>query len=140
MPDRCYGKVLDPVHQGYPSTSAWPVAVLKGEAGAISSYPPQWFVDVQDAARLHVAALVHPAAKEERIFAFAEQFNFNDKLAALRRIYPHRNIMPDVPNQQRDRTTVLPRDRAERLLRDMGREGWTSLEHSLRLNTESVEA
>jgi hypothetical protein len=32
----------------------------------------EWFVDVQDSARLHVAALTNPDVKNERIIAYAE--------------------------------------------------------------------
>lgn len=35
----------------------------------------EWFVDVQDTARLHVAALVNPNIQNERILALAEPFN-----------------------------------------------------------------
>jgi hypothetical protein len=54
--------------------------------------PPQYFVDVQDDARLHVAALLLPEVKEERVFAFAAPFNFNQLFAAFRKAAPQRDF------------------------------------------------
>lgn len=36
----------------------------------------EWFVDVQDSARLHVAALTNPDVKNERIIAYGEHFTW----------------------------------------------------------------
>lgn len=36
----------------------------------------EWFVDVQDTARLHVAALTNPEVKNERIIAYSEHFTW----------------------------------------------------------------
>lgn len=36
----------------------------------------EWFIDVQDDARLHVAAITNGDVSNERIFGFAEPFNW----------------------------------------------------------------
>lgn len=39
-----------------------------------TNYNLEWFVDVQDDAQLHVAALTNPKVQNERIYAYAEPF------------------------------------------------------------------
>lgn len=36
----------------------------------------EWFVDVQDSARLHVGALIDPAINNERIILYATHFTW----------------------------------------------------------------
>ncbi len=99
LPNCNFGKIL--VKGQAPSTAGYPIALFKGNIGPVpdSTLPPlkefpprksphpyqnisltplittEWFVDVQDVARLHVAALINPDVKNERIFAFAYPFN-----------------------------------------------------------------
>lgn len=91
-------------------------------------------MDVQDNALLHVAAAIHPGVESERIFAFAEPENGDSILAILRRLYPGRTFPSDFQAEQ-DLSEIVPRKRAEALLKDMGKDGWTSLEESIRRNT-----
>lgn len=44
--------------------------------GRISKYDTEYFVDVQDNACLHVAAMTNPEVNNERLFAFTEPFNW----------------------------------------------------------------
>ena len=97
----------------------------------------EYFIDVQDTARLHVAAAIHPDVVSERIFGFAEPQNGDAVLEILRKTYPSRTF-PGNFQAGRDLNQVVPRARAESLLRDMGREGWTSLDDSVRWNTEDL--
>ncbi|KAH6876798.1 hypothetical protein B0T10DRAFT_532511 [Thelonectria olida] len=48
---------------------------LQSDGTDISLFPPEYYVHVQDCARLHVAALLDPSIQNERIFAFAHPFN-----------------------------------------------------------------
>ncbi|KAF7536253.1 hypothetical protein G7054_g4640 [Neopestalotiopsis clavispora] len=97
----------------------------------------KFYVDVQDVALLHVAAAISPGVQNERIFAFAGAFNCDDILAILRRQNPDRVFVDDFQSQ-RDYTEVVPRARAEQILQDMGRAGWTSLAESILMNTEEL--
>lgn len=98
----------------------------------------EYFVDVQDTALLHVAAAIHPDVNSERVFAFAETVNGDGLLAILRKLYPTRTFPVDF-QAEKDLSTIVPRERAEELLRDMGKVGgWTSLEESVRRNTEDI--
>jgi hypothetical protein len=92
---------------------------------------------VQDTALLHVAAAIHPGVVSERVFAFAEPVNGDGMLAIMRKLYPGRSFPPDFQPEQ-DLSNIVPRKRAEELLRDMGKQRWTSLEESIKRNTEDL--
>ncbi len=94
---------------------------------------PQWMVDVQDTARLHVAALIDPDIEGQRILAFAHPFNWNDVLACLRKLYPERPFPADIEGLGRDLSRLDNGPGAE-LLRKFGRSGWTSMEKSVKNN------
>ncbi|KAL8709192.1 MAG: hypothetical protein Q9220_006072 [cf. Caloplaca sp. 1 TL-2023] len=104
---------------------------------AAERYPPQWVVDVQDVARLHVAALVDPKVEGQRILAFAHPFNWNDVLGLMRGMYPNRkfegDVEGDVEGLGRDLST-LDNHPGKEMLRKFGRQGWASLEESIRDN------
>ncbi|KAK6849125.1 hypothetical protein PG995_012958 [Apiospora arundinis] len=137
LPDINFGASLDLAHQGHASTSGVLVELFRGNTKPLVTKPPQYFVDVQDVALLHVASAIHPGVLSERVFAFAEPFNGDDILTILRRIYPDRSF-PANFQSDKDLSDIVPRKRAEELLRDMGREGWTSLEESIRKNTADL--
>jgi hypothetical protein len=87
---------------------------------------------------LHVAAAIHPDVESERVFAFAEPVNGDGILAILRKLYPSRSF-PDNFQAAQDLSEIAPRQRALELLKDMGKtEGFTSLEESIRKNTEDL--
>ena len=98
---------------------------------------PEYFIDVQDDALLHIAATIHPSVRSERIFAFAYPVNGDGVLSIFRKLYPTRTFPADF-QAEKDISDIVPRQRAETLLRAMGREGWTSLEESLKRNTEDL--
>ncbi|KAK6221163.1 aldehyde reductase 2 [Colletotrichum tabaci] len=137
LPNINFGASLDVANQGHPSTSGLIAALFKGNADSMAGVAPQYFVDVQDDALLHVAAAVHPGVQSERIFAFAEPMNADGILAIFRRLYPSRSF-PSNLQADEDLSDIVPRQRAEALLRDMGKDGWTSLEESLRRNIEDL--
>lgn len=92
---------------------------------------------MEDTALLHVAAAIDPSVDSERIFAFAEPVNGDGMLTVLRELYPQR-VFPANFQAEKDLSDILPRKRAEELLRAMGKDGWTSLKESLRNNTEDL--
>ncbi|KAF6823073.1 aldehyde reductase protein [Colletotrichum plurivorum] len=140
LPNINFGASLDPAGQGHPSTSGM-VAELQGKSGpALTTLKlVEYFVDVQDDALLHVAAMIHPDVQSERVFAFAEPVNGDRVLAVLRKLYPGRSFPANFQSEE-DLNEIVPRARAERLLRDMGKDGWTSLEESVKRNTEDIDA
>ena len=91
----------------------------------------EYFVDVQDVGRLHVAAAVADKVRGQRILAFAQRYNWDSILDILRKLEPDR-VFPDNFADGEDPNEIEPRPKAEQLLRDLGRPGWTSLEESVR--------
>jgi hypothetical protein len=73
----------------------------------------------------------------ERLFGFAAPYNWNSFLAVFRKLYPQKQFVDDIPNLGQDMSTV-PKQRAEEVLQSMGLNGWTSLEESIRQNTEDL--
>ncbi|KAI0532782.1 aldehyde reductase [Xylaria digitata] len=138
LPNLNFGASLDFANQGHASTSGLVVELFKGNWQPLAGLPVQYFVDVQDTALLHAAAVIHPDVESERIFSFAEPLNGDKMLAILRKLYPDRTF-PENFQGDNDLSDIVPRKRALELLRDMGKtEGWTSLEESIRRNTENL--
>lgn len=132
LPNCNMGKALSPKHQGTPSTTGWIKAAWEGfgDNQEAKEMPPQYYVNVQDTARIHLAALTYPDVKNERLFAFAAPFNWNDVLASFRKTHPDHKVIDDLPNLGKDLSKVA-NERAEELLKRLGRPGWTSLDDSL---------
>lgn len=166
LPNLNFGASLDYSNQGHPSTSGMVVELFKGNSAPLAGLPArtsphcissllyfrpsygslanirctnftEYFVDVQDDALLHVAAAIHPGVESERVFAFAEPVNGDGLLAILRKLYPARSFPANFQDAE-DLSDIVPRKRAEELLRGMGKDGWTSLEESVKRNTEDV--
>ncbi|KAF4312522.1 NAD-dependent epimerase/dehydratase [Botryosphaeria dothidea] len=137
LPAFNFGKALSFKHQGHPSTSASIQALWEGNADPLKNDVPQQYTDVEDAAWLHVVAAVHPGVKSERVFGSAGSFHFDDILAWMRKQYPDHKF-PENFMKGRDITEWKPKARAEALLRDIGRPGFTSLEESVKKNLEGL--
>ncbi|KAL7940088.1 hypothetical protein V8C42DRAFT_356483 [Trichoderma barbatum] len=97
----------------------------------------EYYIDVDDAGRLHVAAAVLPKVEDQRIFGFAGRFNWDTVLDIFRKHVPGRKF-PDKFSGGEDGNEIIPRGKAEQLLRDLGRPGWTSLEESILANIEGL--
>lgn len=138
LPNGNFGKPLDVKNQGYPSTTLWVKQAFDGRLDDLKGIPPQYFVDVQDTAMLHYVALANPKVQNERLFAFAAPFNFNDILATLRELYPDRKFAQDLLGLETDLSVIEPARRAEQLLEEVKGSGWTSLKDSVQLNSKDL--
>jgi len=132
LPNGNFGHLLKPSDN---STGSWITDLYDGKDYPFK-IPPQWFVDVQDDAKLHVAALVDPACDGQRIFAYAEPYNCNDILAIFRKLQPSKSFLAD-REHGRD-VSEIPNAEAEELLKKHYGHGWTSLEESIRQNLRFV--
>lgn len=133
LPNCNMGLVLSPEHQGAPSTVGWIKALwneFKGQE-KLAVNPPQYYVNVQDTARVHVGALIFPDVQGERLLDFAYPFNWNDILAEFRKLFPDRQFMDDMPGLGKDLSKVA-NQRAEEIVKRFGRPGWTNLEDTIR--------
>ncbi|KIY03615.1 uncharacterized protein Z520_00306 [Fonsecaea multimorphosa CBS 102226] len=137
LPNCNMGLVLSPEHQGAPSTVGWLKALWNGFKGQekLAFNPPQYYVNVQDNARIHVGALICPDVLGERLFAFAYPFNWNDILAVYRKLYPEHKFLDDLPDLGRD-LSKISNERAEEIVKRFGRPGWTNLEDTIRDTTK----
>lgn len=137
LPNANMGIVLSPEHQGHPSTVGWIKAAWDGFQGSedLKFNPPQYYINVQDNARIHVAALIYSDVESERLFTFAHPFTWNEILAVFRKWYPNHKTIDDIPDLGQDLSKVA-NQRAEELLKRFGLPGWTSLEQSVRDATD----
>ncbi|KAF2444992.1 aldehyde reductase [Karstenula rhodostoma CBS 690.94] len=131
LPNCNFGRVLVPQKQGAPSTIEWAKYAWEGAnlEAVTKIITPQFYISTQDSALLHVAALLNPAIASERIFGFAERWDFNKLLAVYRARYPERQFPADIEGLVDDKC-VPPSERAEEILKwikDDGK-GWDTLE------------
>ncbi|KAG2416671.1 hypothetical protein HFD88_007887 [Aspergillus terreus] len=133
LPGSTYGRML---HTEKPSSMIVPYKLLKGE-DAYAFMVEQWAVDVEDVARLCSIGLLDPAVKSERLFAMAETLNPEGMALILREIQPNNKSIPDAPKTQLPRVDILPRERANDLLRESGRKGFSTIKEALVLGVES---
>ncbi|KAF2138379.1 uncharacterized protein K452DRAFT_311728 [Aplosporella prunicola CBS 121167] len=134
-----FGRVSEPASQGQPSTAGFLAMVVNGSVEEVAKMVrPQWFVDVEDVAVLHLAAAVRADVDAERIFAFSEPYTWNAVLEVLRKAYPEKKFVDDLEGLGRCLVEV-PNEKGEQLLREFGREGWTGLEESVKRTVESLK-
>ena len=100
----------------------------------------EYFVDVRDTARLHVAGVIDPDIKNERIFAFSETYTWNQILGILRKLRPKHKLVEDIADNSEDLSTVVPKPRAEAILKkNFGQAQFIGLEASLKENIAHLE-
>jgi hypothetical protein len=93
---------------------------------------------VKDVGRLHVAALLSESVRNERIYAAAAPFSWNQVLAILRKLYPSKKIADDIEGSKLS-IMVYPSKRGEQLLQDIfGLEGWVSFEQTVAENVKDL--
>ena len=133
-----FGKSLDVVNQGHASSAGYLAALWKGEVNQIHhAIAPrkstiyliksnrklinleEYFIDVQDCALLHVASIILPDVKGQRIFGFAGHFSWDAVLDILRRHEPERKF-PDNFSGGEDLNEIKLRAQAEQMLRRAG--------------------
>ncbi|KAI5924600.1 hypothetical protein F4810DRAFT_131824 [Camillea tinctor] len=131
LPDTVIGEVLNPQEQGIPSTCGMVKWLWDGtNMDLLSHMQPQYHVDTRDTGLLYVAALITPGVNGERLFGFGHRYSWHRVEQILSQLYPDKKL-PGVKDNGWDQTEV-PNGRAEELIRGLGKDGWTSLEDSVR--------
>ncbi|KAF2678484.1 dihydroflavonol-4-reductase, partial [Lentithecium fluviatile CBS 122367] len=141
LPNVNFSKVLVPEYQGTPSTIAWGKAAFTGENLEVMGkvIAPQYFISTQDCSLLHIAALLYADVSSERLFGFAERWNFNQLLAIYRVQYPERKFPEDVEGLVDDGVRA-PTQRAEEVLGWVkDGKGWGGLEGAVREMSEQFQ-
>ena len=137
LPNYTSGMILQPLSiPGAGSTARWVRDVFdypfqEEFVAKLRDDSPQWQVDVEDIAKLHLAALVFDDVRNERLFGFAHRFNYNDFLRVFRNLAPEREWPLDKIELEQPSTIVDTR-RSIELLRRFGSEGWVPFDESIR--------
>ncbi|KAL2858583.1 hypothetical protein BJY01DRAFT_256720 [Aspergillus pseudoustus] len=132
IPNVVFGTAVSPQNMGYRSTAAVLDAVIKGYPGATSITPSQWYVDVEDVALLHLAALTVEEVRGERLIAFAGKYTWMQILEILHRRYPGRIGFVSIDGEEVADVGEVDNARSIELLKLMGKgAGFTSLENTL---------
>ncbi|KZF19798.1 putative NAD dependent epimerase/dehydratase [Xylona heveae TC161] len=128
-PSMIMGEPLNNTH--LESVGAWLRYLWDGNVSNIARFPATFHIDVKDVALLHVAAILDPTVKNERLQAWAENCNWNDILAIMRRLYPQHHFVEDFPDATKLSITTdftLPLS----LLKKWGDQaGWRTLEQTV---------
>ena len=84
-----------------------------------------------------MAAGILPNVQDQRIFAFAGRFCWDAVLDIMREMDPERELAENFSGGE-DPNEFPPREKAEKLLRELGRPGWTSLADSIAANVKDA--
>lgn len=136
IPSFILGKLASPKHTGFSSSMGMLHSLFYGNAFT-TQMPAHHFVDVEDSALLHIAALTQVDVQNERLFAIGGMFSWNAILDVFRKLHPERKFLDDVvetPDLARHDPALITR--AEELLGRLEKTGFTNLEDTLRKAVE----
>ncbi|KAK0708693.1 hypothetical protein B0H67DRAFT_648723 [Lasiosphaeris hirsuta] len=130
-----------PLHKSHvDSAGAWLKQLYDGDLAALTTTPAMYTIDVKDAAQLHVAAVIDPEVKHERLQAWADTTNWNELLAIMRRQYPDKKFIDDLPGLGKLSLTTDFAQPLGLLRKWAGQDGWRKLEETVADNMEGIVA
>ncbi|KAF2796354.1 NAD(P)-binding protein [Melanomma pulvis-pyrius CBS 109.77] len=130
VPNYNFGTLIAPEHTGFGSSAAMLKMLWEGDMTSLQMLPPAWYVDTEDTALLHVAALTLPDVNNERIFAFGERFCWNQILSIFKKEVPDKEFVDKVEEVE-DCGTVA-NGRAEELLKRLGKKRFSTLDEGIK--------
>ncbi|KAL2070615.1 hypothetical protein VTL71DRAFT_13641 [Oculimacula yallundae] len=141
-PNYLLGRILHPKQNK--STGGAMLGLLQNSPEAIGFLKmigPQWVVNVEDVAKLHVIALVDPSVSGERLLAYAEKMDYNSTISTLSKVVGADAVknIEKVEEGEKDLSEVDVA-RTEELLRAAGLQGLKSFEQSLKECLDSAAA
>lgn len=137
LPNYTSGLVLQPLEiPGAGSTARWVRDVYDSPfeeevVAKLRDDSPQYQVDVEDIAKLHLAALSFEDVHNERLFGFAHKFNYNSFLQVFRELAPEREWPADRTGLELP-STVIENRRSIELLSRFGAKDWVPFQESVR--------
>lgn len=137
LPNAMFGPILKKGGADSSSTATWLLKLFNGDEGAFDSFPPQYYVDVRDTARLHSIALRDPSCSGQRLFSFAAPFNRSDVLALFHELCPDKTFPADDRETGRD-LSIIPNEDANELLKKHYGKGFASLKECVKATIDSV--
>ncbi|CZR67169.1 related to NADPH-dependent aldehyde reductase [Phialocephala subalpina] len=133
------GKVLDKnQNPGARTMMAGFVGGTEQTKALLAIIPNVAYINNTDDAIIHVGAVLDPEVKNERIYAWAHKFVWNDVLAIMRKMFPDKAVIEDLPDPkmcmaEADMSLALS------LLKKWGpQEGWMGFEQGVREILEDV--
>lgn len=134
-PDTMLGPCIDPKHK----SSTAQILFNAWESGDGSLLKPfaiySWFVDVRDTARLHVAGLLDPKVKNEKLLGYAHKYNEHQLVKFFEELDVEQGTQRQlVPASTGNWICIDEVDtgRSEEALRRLGQDGWIARKKTLR--------
>ncbi|KAF1967963.1 NAD(P)-binding protein [Bimuria novae-zelandiae CBS 107.79] len=132
IPATCMGPVIAPAEQQYPSTAGFIRSLHECQGQQLFDViEPQWYVDVRDQARLHVAGAVLDGVEHRRIFAWAGPYTWIGVADVLEEEMGKRTTIR-LADKGEDITKVLAKQKAEGYLKRLGQSDWVPFDQSVR--------
>ncbi|KAK5652993.1 hypothetical protein OQA88_9279 [Cercophora sp. LCS_1] len=129
----------EPLHRSHAnSPGAWLKPLYDGNLEALSLSPAIYTVDVKDVAVLHAAAVIDPEVKNARLQAWADNTNWNGLLAILRKQWPDKKFIDDLPGLGTMSITTDFTQPLGLLKKWAGQEGWKPLEETVDDNIRGI--
>ncbi|KAJ4004010.1 hypothetical protein NW766_011866 [Fusarium irregulare] len=92
------GILGEPLHDRHATAYGnWIYAIFTEKVEMIDSFQSAFFVDVQDVALIHVAAILDPEVREARLQSWGHKAHYNDFLPILQELRPGRSFIPAYP-------------------------------------------
>ncbi|RDW58448.1 hypothetical protein BP5796_12378 [Coleophoma crateriformis] len=137
LPSWICGRLLNETQN--PSSAICVRMLYNGDATYLRSLGIYSYVNVRDVALIHVGAALDPEVANERIYAIARHTTWNDFLELMRKKYPEKHFIDDMPDLGRFSGTVDTSLGLKLLTKWGSQNGWTSLEEGLEETLDSVK-
>ncbi|KAH8649860.1 hypothetical protein BX600DRAFT_441958 [Xylariales sp. PMI_506] len=122
----------EPLHKSQTEHgAAWMKMLYLGETAMLGFIPANIYVNVKDAALLHVASILDPTVNGKRIQAWAGRCNWNDMLSIGRKLYPQHKFVEDLPGLTELSISADSSDALLLLKKWADQDGWKSLEETV---------
>lgn len=106
--------------------------LAQGKNTNLADLGPQYHVDVNDVAKLHIIALMREDVKNERILAFGTRFTGNSIIESVKKVMPNALTPEKKEEWSLEDNTTVDVSRGNELLKDQG--GFRNIEYSIRGN------
>ncbi|KAF4551701.1 NAD dependent epimerase/dehydratase-like protein 1 [Elsinoe fawcettii] len=136
-PNANLGPVLQPQHQGYPTTAGWTKNIWDGKYDQLKRVP-EHFINVVDDAKLHVIALSNPDLSGRRLLGMVAPSPVSKIVEILRKAYPDRKF-DDFEDDGKELCVNAEADKVEAILKDAYGHGYTSLEDSVKASVADLK-
>ncbi|EHK99821.1 putative Ankyrin-3 [Glarea lozoyensis 74030] len=96
------------------ATGEWPRSILNGEVPAFGGNG-QWYINMTDVARLHLAASIDATIVGQRFIAAADKFNWNELIDEIQNLKPSAKVAPHFPEPVDKDLATMPKPRTRNL-------------------------